>query len=194
MNQTHLHNVDWSRLPAPQDDGAAQYLPGRRVPARPLLATDGARICLATLLGWAVVYAYPMMGAPHTPLPEGWDMIPGARGCTPQACAFRDHLAELKAAGAAHLFGLSTQSHAFQQSAHARLHLPYPLLCDSDGAFAAQLSMPTFEVAGQQLLKRITLIIHQGRIAHVFYPIFPPDQHPQAVIDWFTSHIKKSTA
>ena len=111
-------------------------------------------------------------------------MIPGARGCTPQSCAFRDHHAELKDLGVSHLFGLSSQDSAYQQEAAERLHLPFPLLSDEALAFAEALRLPTFEAAGRRLLKRLTLIADEGRIAKVFYPVFPPDRSADDVIDW----------
>ncbi|MCR9220240.1 MAG: peroxiredoxin [Alphaproteobacteria bacterium] len=181
---SNLTTVDWSTLPAPEDDGAADHLPGLAVPSRPLVATDGGAVDLAALAGRTVVYAYPMTGRPDAPLPEGWDMIPGARGCTPQSCAFRDHFAELRALGVAHLFGLSTQTSAYQAEAAARLHLPFPLLSDPDLALAEALRLPWFETAGMRLLKRLTLILRDGRIETVFYPVFPPDRNAQAVLDW----------
>lgn len=181
---TDLHKVDWAALPAPEDDGAAAHLPGAAVPAIPLPATDGRRVDLSALEGLSVVYVYPMTGRPDAPLPEGWDMIPGARGCTPQACAFRDHFAELKALGVDALFGLSTQSRDDQSEAAARLHLPFALLSDEGLAFADALRLPQFETAGMTLLKRLTLVIQDGAVAEAFYPVFPPDQAVETVRAW----------
>jgi peroxiredoxin len=175
---------DWSQIPAPQDDGAAAHLPGRVLPSVPLSATDGATIDLAALPGRTVVYAYPRTGRPDRANPEGWDMIPGARGCSPQSCAFRDHHAALRALGVAHLFGLSTQDTAYQQEAAARLHLPFALLSDAGLTLTAALDLPTFETEGMTLLKRLTLVIDAGRITHVFYPVFPPDENASAVVAW----------
>lgn len=169
-------------LPAPVDDGAANHLPGMELPIIQLPATDGRIVDLSGLSGLAVVYVYPRTGVPGEPLPEGWDAIPGARGCTPQACAFRDHFEDLKAAGAEHVFGLSVQDTPFQQEVVERLHLPFPLLSDHRHELAKAICLPTFEVAGMKLLKRLTLIVNEGAIAHVFYPVFPPEQHPQEVI------------
>jgi peroxiredoxin len=170
-------------LPVPVDDGAANHLSGLRLPSVPLPSTAGGTVDLAALPGRTVVYAYPRTGRPdQDPLP-GWDAIPGARGCTPQACAFRDHYRELQGFDVA-VFGLSTQDPADQREAVARLHLPYPLLSDADLAFAHALGLPTFTVAGLTLLKRITLIVREGRVEHVFYPVFPPDQNAAAVIAW----------
>jgi peroxiredoxin len=181
---TNLSDVDWSKLPAPTNDGAADHLCGLEVPRLPLAATDGRTIDLSALGGVAVVYAYPMTGRPGVALPDGWNMIPGARGCTPQACAFRDHFAELRSLGADHVLGLSTQSPDDQREAVARLHLPFPLLSDEKLAFADALRLPTFVAAGKRLLRRLTMIVKDGRIAHVFYPVFPPDEAAHQVIVW----------
>ncbi len=169
-------------LPAPVDDGAAAHLPGLRLPSLALPATDGRDVDLSALPGVSVVYAYPRTGIPGQALPEGWDAIPGARGCTPQSCGFRDHFAELKAAGADHVFGLSTQDTAFQQEVAARLHLPFPLLSDAAGDLRTALGLPVFTVDGMTLLKRLTLVIRDGAIAHVFYPVFPPDRSAAEVL------------
>jgi peroxiredoxin len=180
--------VDWSTIPAPCDDGAAAHLTGQKLPVIALPATDGRVVDLSTIAGTAVVYAYPMTGQPGVALPEGWDMIPGARGCTPQSCAFRDHFAELKALGAAEVFGLSTQSTAYQREAAERLHLPFALLSDEELHFAEALRLPIFETAGMRLLKRLTMIIRAGRVVHVFYPVFPPDRSAGDVVDWLRAN------
>ncbi len=180
----NLTDVDWSQLPVPEDDGAAEHLPGSALPSLSLEATDGRSIDLSALAGTTVIYIYPMTGRPDVPLPEGWDMIPGARGCTPQSCAFRDHYAELEELGVSQLLGLSTQDSAYQAEAAERLHLPFPLLSDEALRFAEALKLPTFEVAGKTLLKRMTLIAKEGRIAMVFYPVFPPDRSAEDVIAW----------
>lgn len=174
-------------LPAPEDDGACAHLPGFRLPALPLPATDGTTVDLAALPGRTVVYCYPRTGRPDEPPPDGWDAIPGARGCTPQSCAFRDHHQELRGLGA-RVFGLSTQDTAYQQEAVARLHLPFPLLSDAALRFARALRLPTFEVAGMTLLKRLTLILRDGQIEHVFYPVFPPDANAAEVVRWLAAH------
>jgi peroxiredoxin len=179
-----LLNVDWSTIPAPTDDGAAKHLLGAKLPRIALQATDGTKVDVGSLGGRTVIYAYPMTGVPGTPLPEGWDMFPGARGCTPQSCAFRDHAAELRSAGVNQIYGLSVQSNAYQTELAQRLHLPFSLLSDEQLIFTTALKLPTFAIAGMTLNKRVTLIAQHGLIEHVFYPIFPPDQNAPAVADW----------
>jgi peroxiredoxin len=173
-------------LPVPQDDGAASHLAGMTLPSIALAATDGAIVDLAALRGRTVVYIYPRTGRPGVPLPEGWDAIPGARGCTPQSCGFRDHFAELTALGVARVFGLSTQDTPYQLEAAARLRLPFAILSDSDLHLARALALPTFRVAGMTLLRRMVLVIDDGRITKVFYPVFPPDESAGVVLAWLT--------
>jgi peroxiredoxin len=175
---------DWSTIPAPRDDGATRHLSGARLPSVPLPATDGSTVDLSALPGRTVVYAYPRTGRPDVPSPDGWDMIPGARGCTVQSCAFRDHFAQLTDLGVDHLFGLSTQDTAYQREAVERLHLPFAILSDEQLALTRAMTLPTFEVDGTTLLKRFTLIVEHGTIRHVFYPVFPPDRNAADVIDW----------
>ena len=170
-------------LPVPEDDGAADHLPGMRLPSVPLASTSGEIVDLSALPGRTVVYCYPMTGRPDRSLPAGWDEIPGARGCTPQSCSFRDHHAELRSLGAS-VFGSSTQDTEYQREAATRLHLPFALLSDSDLAFAGALGLPTFEVDGMVLLKRLTLVIDEGWIEKVFYPVFPPDRSAEEVVEW----------
>lgn len=171
-------------IPIPVDDGATRHLPGMRLPDIALASTDGTMVSLAWLPGRTVVYIYPRTGRPGQALPTGWDAIPGARGCTPQSCAFRDHFAELIALGVTHLYGLSTQDTAYQREAADRLHLPFPLLSDAELKFAKALNLPTFEVDGMTLIKRMALVIDHGTITHVFYPVFPPDKNAEEVIAW----------
>jgi len=178
-------------LPVPQDDGACAHLDGMRLPSIPLMSTRGERVDLSARAGRSVVYCYPRTGRPDEPSPAGWNEIPGARGCTPQSCAFRDHYAELRALGIDAVFGLSTQDTAYQTEAVQRLHLPFDLLSDEKLAFAHGLKLPTFEVEGMTLIKRLTLIVHAGCIEHVFYPVFPPDANAPAVIHWL---VERSTA
>ena len=174
-------------LPVPEDDGAADHLPGLALPPVELPSTAGGTVALDRLGSGrprTVLYVYPMTGRPGAALPEGWDSIPGARGCTPEACAFRDHHVDLVAAGA-DVYGLSSQSSADQAEAAERLHLPFPLLSDEDVRLAEPpLGLPTFEAGGRLRYKRLTLVIGAGRIEHVFYPIFPPDAHAAEVLAW----------
>ena len=174
-------------LPVPTDDGAARHLEGMILPDVSLAATDGGRVSLAKLTGRTVVYAYPRTGEPGQPnLVADWDTIPGARGCTPQSCAFRDHHSDLIAHGVRQVHGLSTQTSAYQAEAASRLHLPFTLLADPHRAFATAIRLPTFEAAGQTLLKRLTLVIDDGRVTKVFYPVFPPDRSAEVVLDWLS--------
>jgi peroxiredoxin len=176
-------------LPVPADDGAADHLWGSRVPNVALPATDGATISLAGIRGRRViVYAYPRTGRPgQVALVDDWDLIPGARGCTPETCGFRDHHAEIQAAGA-EVFGLSTQDTAYQQELVERLHLPVPILSDAQLKLTRAWKLPTFEVAGQTLLRRLTLALRDGGVEHVWYPVFPPDTHAAEVLRWLRSN------
>jgi peroxiredoxin len=171
-------------LPVPQDDGAARHLVGTMLPNLALAATNGERVNLSRLPGRTVVYAYPRTGVPGVAVPDGWDAIPGARGCTPQSCGFRDHFADLRRAGVDQLFGLSTQDSAYQREVADRLHLPFAILSDAGLAFTRALKLPTFEVGGMRLIKRLTLVIDDGRISHVFYPVFPPDKSAEVTLGW----------
>jgi peroxiredoxin len=183
--QRDLLNVDWSKIPAPVDDGAAAHLAGAAMPSIALKATDGAMVDLAALKGRVVVFAYPRTGEPgKVALVDDWDMIPGARGCTPQTCSFRDLFKDLRAAGANHVFGLSTQEHAYQREMAERLHLPFTVLSDEKLALTNALTLPTMEVAGLTLIKRLAMIIDDARITHVLYPVFPPDSNAPDVLAW----------
>jgi peroxiredoxin len=173
-------------LPVPEDDGACDHLSGLSLPAIPLPTTDGGTVDLSTLSGRTVVYAYPRTGQSDRPPGSDWDRIPGARGCTPQSCAFRDHHAELQALGA-RVFGLSTQDSDYQREAAERLHLPFPLLSDVELTLTGAIRLPTFEYQGMTLIKRLTLVIRDGRIEYVFYPVFPPDQNAVDVVAWLTA-------
>jgi peroxiredoxin len=170
-------------IPAPSDDGAADHLPGTVLPTLPLASTAGDTVDLSTLPETTVVYCYPMTGRPDRELPEGWDEIPGARGCTPQSCAFRDHHAQIRALGA-RVFGLSTQDTDYQSEAVDRLRLPYELLSDEELSLTRALELPTFEADGTTLLKRLTFVSDNGRITKVFYPVFPPGENAAAVVEW----------
>jgi peroxiredoxin len=176
-------------LPQPVDDGAADHLPGLALPPIVLPATSGQDVDLAALgPGRTVLYLYPMTGRPGVALPDGWDEIPGARGCTPESCGFRDHFADLRAAGAAGVYGLSSQDTDYQREVAERLNLPFALLSDVDLRLGQALTLPTFEVEGRTLYKRLTLIVSDATIEHVFYPIFPPTTHAQEVLDWLRAH------
>ncbi|HEU4660001.1 MAG TPA: peroxiredoxin [Pseudolabrys sp.] len=177
-------NVLPDSIPIPQDDGGAQHLTGMALPNLALAATSGPPINLSKLEGRGVVYIYPRTGVPGIPNPDGWDMIPGARGCTPQSCSFRDHAGELKALGVQHLFGLSTQDTAYQREAAERLHLPFPLLSDENLELTRAMKLPTFVAGGMTLLKRMAWVIDDGIISKVFYPVFPPDKNAAEVIAW----------
>lgn len=171
-------------LPRPIDDGACRHLAGMRLPPVRLASTAGRIVDLDALPpGRTVIYCYPMTGAPGVALPEGWDLIPGARGCTPQACGFRDHAGELAELGAA-VFGLSTQSTEYQREMAERLHLPFEVLSDAGFEFTNALRLPTFEVEGRRLIKRLTLVMRDGAVEHVFYPVFPPDESAAEVLRW----------
>lgn len=169
-------------LPVPTDDGLADHLLGIRLPSIALQATNGNKIDLSQVEGRFVVYCYPRTGTPNTSLPVGWDQIPGARGCTPQSCAYRDQHQELKALGT-EIFGLSVQTTEYQTEMVNRLHLPFPVLSDQHFEFQRALNLPTFEVAGMTLLKRLTLIVEDGVVEAVHYPVFPSDSDPAWVLD-----------
>jgi peroxiredoxin len=175
---------DWSAIPAPTDDGETGHLRGMAMAPVALAATDGGQVDLSALPGRVIVYAYPRTGRPGVENPEGWDMIPGARGCSPQSCSFRDHFAELQELGVSRLFGLSTQDTDYQREAAERLHLPFPILSDAGLALSRAMRFPLFETAGLTLMKRFTLVIDDGVITHVFYPVFPPDRSAADVVDW----------
>ncbi len=173
-----------SDLPVPQDDGGARHLAGMRAPDLSLAGTDGSSVNLSRLSGRTIVYVYPRTGRPGVPLPDGWDAIPGARGCTPQSCGFRDHFRELEALGVARVYGLSTQDSDYQREVVERLHLPFPLLSDAETKLQRALRLPSFQLKGMTLLKRLVLVIDDGAIVHVFYPVFPPDRSAEEVIAW----------
>ena len=187
-----LLGVDWSSLPRPLDDAAADHLRGLPLPRISLLATGGSPVCLADLAGRTVVYAYPKTGRPGVALPPNWDLIPGARGCTPQSCAFRDHYSELKDAGAGQVFGLSVQDTEYQREVVERLHLPFQLLSDANLELTKALRLPVIELEtaapSETLTQRLTMIIDNGRIVHVFYPVFPPDENAAGVLSWLKAN------
>jgi peroxiredoxin len=173
-------------LPAPTDDGACDHLTGLAVPDLTLDSSQGP-VDLAELGATrAVLYVYPRTGHPSRPVPESWDAIPGARGCTPQSCGFRDHAAELAAHGA-RVAGLSVQSLDDQIELAERLHMPFPVIADPEHRLGAAIGLPTFEFEGATLYKRVTLVFEAGRIAKVFYPVFPPDRNAEEVLAWLGS-------
>jgi peroxiredoxin len=187
---THDPTVLPPGLPVPSDDGATKHLPGMRVPPIPLPTTDGSDLLLGSVGHHErrVVYAYPRTGRPgEAPLVEDWDLIPGARGCTPESCGFRDHHAELARAGA-DVVGLSTQETEYQREAVERLRLPFVLVSDAKLRLTQTMRLPTFEIVGQVLLERFTFVIRGGSVEHVFYPVFPPDRHAQEVLRWLEAH------
>lgn len=179
-----VETPDWAHITPPLDDGAASHLVGVALPAMTLLSTNGVTVDLSAFTGRCVTYAYPRTGRPGIANPEGWDSIPGARGCTPQSCAFRDHAHTLRQLGVRHLFGLSTQDTTYQHEVATRLHLPFPLLSDHELKLTRALRLPTLEVDGMTLLRRLTLVIDDGVITHLFYPVFPPDRSADDVIAW----------
>lgn len=187
MNLTQLPDD----LPIPIDDGAAKHLTSLSIPNTSLLATNNQTINLKDLSGILVIYIYPMTAHPDKALPNGWDDIPGARGCTPQACSFRDHYAELQKYNA-QVYGLSTQTNDYQREAKQRLHLPFELLSDSTLKLKALLNLPSFEVEGMELYKRLTLIIRDGIIIKVFYPVFPTNENVDEVLKWLKANTKNS--
>ena len=175
-------------LPRPVDDGACDHLPGLAMPSVRLPSTAGRLVDLGALSApRTVIYCYPRTGRPGEALPDGWDTIPGARGCTPQACAFRDHHLELADLGA-EVYGLSTQTTDYQREMAQRLHLPFEVLSDARFALIEALRLPTFQAEGMRLVKRLTLIVREQRIEHVFYPVFPPNKSADQVLDWLERH------
>jgi len=179
-------------LPRPEDDGACAHLAGTKSPDIALGST-GVTVNLSELAGRTIVYCYPRMGQPGETVPESWNAIPGARGCTNQSCSFRDHFSELVAAGADYLFGLSTQDVDYQREAVDRLHLPFSLLSDEELKFANALNLPRFQYDRATLIKRLTLVIDNGTITQVLYPVFPPDRSAEQTLEWLRLNPASST-
>lgn len=176
-----------ANLPVPVDDGACKHLEGSLMPSVTLLSTSGKQVNLSKMMGIIVVYIFPMIGRPDGPSMTGWNEIPGARGCTPQSCAFRDNHDVFQALGSK-IYGLSAQTHDAQQEAVGRLHLPFELLCDDTLSFSEALMLPTFEYNGLKLIKRLTLIVKDGKICKLFYPVFPPNENAAQVLEWLSGH------
>ncbi|WP_432740522.1 peroxiredoxin [Methylobacter sp. G7] len=177
-----LRNIP-NDLPVPVDDGACNHLEGLMLPTVNLPSTNGGTVNPSQVPGWLVIYCYPMTGQPGRAIPDGWIQIPGAAGCTPQSCSFRDYYRELKALNT-NVFGISTQSTEEQLEAVERLHLPFDLLSDASFQFSQGLRLPMFEVEGMRLTKRVTLIAKDGNIQKYFYPVFPPDKNIDEVLAW----------
>ena len=182
---SHNPNVLPDNLPVPVDDGACDHLLGMRIPQLPLMSTTGQVVELTKLPGETVVYCYPRTGRPGQELPKGWDEIPGARGCTPQSCAFRDNFHSFQKLNV-RVYGLSTQDSDYQREAVKRLNLPFELLSDAQLKFSQALKLPTFMVEDMALIKRLTMILNNGKVVKVFYPVFPPDKNAEQVRDWLT--------
>lgn len=176
-----------ANLPIPSDDGACEHLENMLMPDVLLWSTDDQKINLSRLSGWNVIFCYPMTGRPGVAIPEGWVQIPGAAGCTPQACSYRDNHTELKRNGVG-VYGISTQTSEAQKEASNRLGLPYPLLSDADHSLSSALKLPLLEVGGLKLIKRLTLILKDGVIKKCFYPVFPPDKNVVEVIAWLSEN------
>ena len=174
-------------LPVPIDDGACAHLEGMQIPSVPLASTADRKVDLSSESGIVVAYFYPMTGRPDGPPMIGWNEIPGARGCTPQSCSFRDHHSELLGLGAK-VYGVSSQSQEEQKEAVQRLHLPFELLSDNLFELTSTLRLPTFEYNSLRLIKRLTLIIKDGAICKVFYPVFPPNENADNVIAWLRAN------
>lgn len=174
----------------PAEDSAAAHLPGRAMPRLALPLSGGGSVDLAQLpAGRTVIFLYPRMIAPGTQAPEGWDELPGARGCTAEACDFRDSASALRAAGVSLILGLSSQDTSAQREAAERLHLPFMLASDPAFDLATSLLLPTFAAPGiSRLYRRLTLIVREGRIEHVFYPVFPPDTHARRLAAWLAEN------
>ena len=187
MNQKSLTNIDWSKIPAPKGEENLSHLNNYTIKQVKLKSTDDKLVELSEIKGLTIIYIYPMTGQPDKPLPDNWDNIPGARGCTPQSCSFRDNFNEFKKLNVDNIFGLSTQNTEYQKEMVKRLNLPYQVLSDEKLEFTNQLKLPTFEVENMKLIKRITLILSNNKIIKYFYPVFPPDKNVNDVIKFLVS-------
>lgn len=190
MTTPHDPTILPADLPRPKDDGACDHLVGKPLHAIGLPSTAGGKLDLATRPGRTVIYCFPRAGRPDVQMPDGWDGIPGARGCTPQSMAFRDQYDDIRALHA-NVVGVSTQTSEDLQEVADRLKLPFPLLSDFDHRFSESLNLPTFDVEGSVLIKRLTLIVTEGIIDQVFYPVFPPDKAAEEVIVWLLAHPRR---
>jgi len=187
MNQKNLTNVDWSKIPAPKGEENLSHLNNYTIKQVKLKSTDDKLVELSEIKGLTIIYIYPMTGQPDKPLPDNWDNIPGARGCTPQSCSFRDNFSQLKKLNVDNIFGLSTQNNQYQKEMVKRLSLPYQVLSDEKLEFAKQLNLPVFEVENMKLIKRITLVLNNNKIIKYFYPVFPPDKNVNDVIKFLVN-------
>jgi peroxiredoxin len=171
-------------LPVPKDDGATNHLLNMALPSIVLQTTSNTKVDISTLSGLTILFTYPRTGGPSETIPDAWNAIPGARGCSPQACSFRDALSTLRSKGVSHIYGLSTQDTAYQQEAKERLHLSYDLLSDEGMEFVKGVKMPTFTWEGGELVKRSILAIEGGKVVKVWYPVFPSDASARLVDEW----------
>ena len=187
MNQKSLTNIDWSKIPAPKGEENLSHLNNYTIKQVKLKSTDDKLVELSEIKGLTIIYIYPMTGQPDKPLPDNWDNIPGARGCTPQSCSFRDNFNEFKKLNVDNIFGLSTQNTEYQKEMVKRLNLPYQVLSDEKLEFTNQLKLPTFEVENMKLIKRTTLMLSNNKIIKYFYPVFPPDKNVNDVIKFLVS-------
>jgi peroxiredoxin len=169
-------------LPIPEDDGACDHLVGMQLPDLQLESSHG----FVNVREVDVLYVYPRAGRPDREMPAGWNDIPGARGCTPQSCAFRDHNAEFAARGL-RVAGLSAQPLDDQLEFAQRNRMPFPVIADTERRLDKALRLPTFAVEGMTLYKRVTLVARGGTIEKVFYPVFPPDRNAEEVLAWLDS-------
>ena len=187
MNQKSLTNIDWSKIPAPKGEENLNHLNNYIIKLIKLKSTADALVDLSEIKGLTIIYIYPMTGQPDKPLPDNWDNIPGARGCTPQSCSFRDNFNALKKLNVNNIFGLSSQTSEYQKEMAKRLNLPYEVLSDEKLKFANQLKLPIFQVKDLKLVKRITLILSDNKILKYFYPVFPPDENVNEVIKFLVN-------
>lgn len=177
-----------SDIPVPQDDGACNHLTGKDFPSLEIPSTAGNVVDISSLSGVTILFCYPRTAAPDETVPDSWNEIPGARGCTPQACSFRDASKEFLELGVSHIFGASTQDTPYQQEVKQRVGLPYQLLSDESLALQKALNLPTFEWQGKKLIKRLSMVIEDGKILKVFYPVFPPSESANEVLKWMKNY------